>query len=1279
MKKHTLYYIALSALAMLTGCSNEENFGLKPTDGNRSLTATIEQNDLSRTAVSEEGQVTWTETDAIGVFGTASQNIRFTYQSSTDNGNSATFRGDFPEEETMEQAYYPYQEDATLSGNALTLNLPSEYTYTGNSNAPMLGIKNNDGTFTFKHLTGLLRITINNVPEEADRFVITSSGETDAPDLAGQATITDINAEDATLSITANESKSITYNLGTLIEETGFRTFFVPLPVGEYPQLSVALYAKDSTDPYFTKTISDITVRRAVMIDMPILDAQTGAQYVLSENTTEITESMAEHISVSPDDNTTLIYGSGIAEEDVPQVGDIIFAKVSDNFPDGFLGKVSNIQKNNDGSYTVETGVASLSEAFDELYINETAVLIPEDEIRTRNSRTEAFNIELKSGISYKYGNPDQPLYAKTEISYGAIFYFSVSLDKKRKIEQAAVTLVKAFTIDGELGASGTFPNIEENGQIKKPLGEKRFLPLTLGPGIIRIIPVISSNFIMKVKGSIENKLKISTSIKTYSGSEYKNGEWVGRSSEREQGINNKTPLKFLDNEVGGDLTFKGEGFIGFSFPIEARLYGRKDMAINLEPEAGIGMEAQIEVNEENSQSIEQILSDATVSIWLDINAKFNADASLIVPGDLKKEYTIFQGKLFKREIPLFPDIKKPEAKVTPEETTEAEPEPTYAADVETEVQGPTLMEDVEIAYAIEDEATGEVLEISEPIPYSGDIEGELMGGETPIEEVKPVKTAFKELKQEVSYIVYPVISSPFLNSVIKKYDMSLKQQAININIAPEKSEREILIEFYNATGGDNWTNNENWCTDEPLNTWYGITTDNEGKVTEIKLRENNLTSDGCLNGLNNLRILYLDSNQLTSMKIANLPELTIFDIIRNEQLTDLNISNLPQLTILDSYSCCLTELNLPDLPNLTTLRINNNSLTNIDLSNFANLETLNINFNLLTELNVKENPNITHLECANNQLTSLDLSGLKNLNRLQCAANQLTNLDLSGLKNLDYVSCGNNPQLTTLTVAGDENLTELLCNNCQLTGLDISGTVKLESLDCYYNQLTSLNASDSKNLVSLRCFGNQLKTLNVHSSKLTSLWCVNNQLTDLDLSNAENILVLECGSNQLSYLDLSKLLKIKTLSCGGNQISELDFSNNKEIESIWCSSNLITNLDLSNMESLTDLTCSDNPLKVLDVSNCKNLKELFFQNNINPDHQTEILNISGVNSDLIGRVSFGGKYGSLIKKVYLTTQEEEFKTNLVLHTWGERNSQKYPKPNHWEGFQYPEYIYVDK
>ena len=384
MKKYMVYAV-LSALAILTGCSNEEDFGLPQLDGNRLLPATIEHDNLSRTAVSEEGQVTWIETDAIGVFGTSSRNVKFAYQSATDNGGTATFRGDFPEAESMEQAYYPYQENVTLSGNSLTLSLPSEYTYTGNSNAPMLGVKNDDGTFTFKHLTGLLRITINNVPEEAERFVITSSATTDAPDIAGQATLTDINAKDATLSVTTNGSKSITYKLGTLTEETGFRTFFVPLPVGEYPQLSVSLYAKDSAEPYFTKTISDVTVSRAVMIDMPILDAQTGAQYVLSENTIQLSKEDESYIeSVERTGNETsdeniITYQLGTPSYKLPKVGDILlYNEITEKFPSGFLGRVTKVEETNDG-YAIYTAPAALDEAFNQLYIDEVYDLIPED------------------------------------------------------------------------------------------------------------------------------------------------------------------------------------------------------------------------------------------------------------------------------------------------------------------------------------------------------------------------------------------------------------------------------------------------------------------------------------------------------------------------------------------------------------------------------------------------------------------------------------------------------------------------------------------------------------------------------------------------------------------------------------------------------------------------------------------------------------------------------------------------------------------------------------
>ena len=1248
MKKHTLYYIALSALAMLTGCSNEENFGLKPTDGNRSLTATIEQNDLSRTAVSEEGQVTWTETDAIGVFGTASQNIRFTYQSGTDNGNSATFRGDFPEEETMEQAYYPYQEDATLSGNALTLHLPSEYTYTGNSNAPMLGVKNNDGTFTFKHLTGLLRITINNVPEEADRFVITSSGETDAPDLSGQATITDINAEDATLSITANGSKSITYNLGTLTEETGFRTFFVPLPVGEYPQLSVALYAKDSTDPYFTKTISDITVRRAVMIDMPILDAQTGAQYVLSENTTEITESMAEHISVSPDDNTTLIYGSGIAEEDVPQVGDIIFAKVSDNFPDGFLGKVSSIKENGDGSYTVETGVASLSEAFDELYVNETVTLEPIEAplSRTDDGKTHAFNIELNLGGKCEYAAKDKSYSISMNANYGIIFGFNISLDKKNKTQRAGITLQNAFKAGAHVSVSGTFPHDEENGELKIPFHKLQLRNIPLANGIIQITPVLTTSMVARLKGEMAAELGFNTIYKTYSGADYINGEWIKGSSERNQGGDNKSPWK-LEGGIDGEFALKGNIFGGFAVGFDGKLYNRDDMKLSIGAEAGMNLEGQVSINNENSESIEQVLSDAKFTSALTVNGTLAVDASLISLGDeLKGNISVFSGELFKREIPLFPDIKKPEAKVTPEETTEVEPEPTYTADVETEVQGPTLMEDVEIAYAIEDEETGEVLEISEPIPYSGDIEGELMGGETPIEEVKPVKTAFKELKQEVSYIVYPVISSPFLNSVIKKYDMSLKQQAININIAPEKSEREILIEFYNATGGDNWTNNTNWCTDEPLDTWYGIRTDNEGKVWDISLSDNNLTGDAYLADLTNLDYLSLLGNKLTSITLSNLP------LLRYLNAGDDGASITP-----------LANISMSGLTNLKNIDLRN--VENFDLSGLTTLQYLGITPCKPADLNLTEFTDLLSVTVSG-QVTSLNVNGLQNLKSITCHRTQVTNLDFSKLKNLETVSCQNNSLLKNLTIAQSKNLTRLTCNeNEQLTSLDLSGTEKLERIECKYNQIINLDLSTSPNITLINCYGNKLQTLSINSDKLESLLCQENQLSNLDFSNAKNITVLSCGYNQLLSLDISQLQTLKSMSCDDNQITELDFSNNKEITSISCDDNLLTSLEFPTLENLTYLSCTNNPLKILDVSNLTSLQELYCENN-----QMEIVDISGI-SDSIEHLQF---HGSFVKKVYISIQEESYKQNVP--SWGEQNVTFYPEPNHWSGYQYPEYIY---
>ena len=46
--------------------------------------------------------------------------------------------------------------------------------------------------------------------------------------------------------------------------------------------------------------------------------------------------------------------------------------------------------------------------------------------------------------------------------------------------------------------------------------------------------------------------------------------------------------------------------------------------------------------------------------------------------------------------------------------------------------------------------------------------------------------------------------------------------------------ERAALVALYEATGGANWSNSDNWLTDEPIYAWYGVTTDENGRVSRL-------------------------------------------------------------------------------------------------------------------------------------------------------------------------------------------------------------------------------------------------------------------------------------------------------------------------------------------------------------------------------------------------------------------------------------------------------------
>ena len=79
----------------------------------------------------------------------------------------------------------------------------------------------------------------------------------------------------------------------------------------------------------------------------------------------------------------------------------------------------------------------------------------------------------------------------------------------------------------------------------------------------------------------------------------------------------------------------------------------------------------------------------------------------------------------------------------------------------------------------------------------------------------------------------------------------------------PSLSDRDILVALYNATDGAKWTNNANWLTEAPIGEWRGVSTDANGRVTELYLTKNWLSGDipAELGGLDNLTGLYLGGN----------------------------------------------------------------------------------------------------------------------------------------------------------------------------------------------------------------------------------------------------------------------------------------------------------------------------------------------------------------------------------------------------------------------------------
>ena len=113
---------------------------------------------------------------------------------------------------------------------------------------------------------------------------------------------------------------------------------------------------------------------------------------------------------------------------------------------------------------------------------------------------------------------------------------------------------------------------------------------------------------------------------------------------------------------------------------------------------------------------------------------------------------------------------------------------------------------------------------------------------------------------------------------------------AADVAVALPGSDRVALEALYHATGGDDWTDNTNWLSDEPLGEWSGVNTTGDGRVRSLWLTENNLTGriPAAIGLLDSLSSLELERNTLTGPippSIGRLPRLRVLFLRENEGL----------------------------------------------------------------------------------------------------------------------------------------------------------------------------------------------------------------------------------------------------------------------------------------------------------------------------------------------------------------------------------------------------------
>ena len=210
------------------------------------------------------------------------------------------------------------------------------------------------------------------------------------------------------------------------------------------------------------------------------------------------------------------------------------------------------------------------------------------------------------------------------------------------------------------------------------------------------------------------------------------------------------------------------------------------------------------------------------------------------------------------------------------------------------------------------------------------------------------------------------------------------------------ETDRAAPVAVYRATGGVDWTNNANWLSDRPLEDWYGVETDEQGRVTGLRL-----------GGWDEATREYVGNGLVGSLppELGALSHLLWLEVGGNSGLTGPipsalgNLSELESLFLQANWFTGSIPAALGRLGNLEWVGLDHNALAGsipAELGNLTHLRGLTICCNVLSGRIPPELGGLTSL--TDFELSKTMLSGPLPASLTRLSALEWLNLDGSGL-----------------------------------------------------------------------------------------------------------------------------------------------------------------------------------------------------------------------------------------------------------------------------------------